>query len=224
MADEKQIGAGDETLSPVAEAWTKALGGEHTETEVGSEALQEVAIDFNSEEVAGKLAEALRQGEIFIKVGRVSARPVEPGEVIVTMTGNGSEVTGADGTDGRIAKEGEWVVSNVDAHGERQLVDDKTFQKRYESAATGERGDDGNPIYISKGVVTGRLVHEVLSNVDENTEVTGTPPNWGGYSQSEKGDAQLVEVIFSGEKGIYLTHDRYMIERAAWYPQATAEK
>jgi hypothetical protein len=107
---------------------------------------------------------------VYEKFARVAARQAKAGEQIQTVIKDLKETSVRD------AKEGEWVVSNVEAFGELQLVDDTLFRKRYDVANPIERKGDMT-IYKPKNALFIGIKY-----VGEN--VTFFPPNWGGSTQT----------------------------------------
>ena len=108
---------------------------------------------------------------------------------------------GRNETDVRVTRPGDWVVSNVESQGEQQIVDDKTFQKRYDVA--NPKGD----VYSPKGANFFGVIYD--GSLGDN--ITFSPPNWGGSTMNiTKG------YMIGGPDPKNLTADFYGIDPAAF--------
>lgn len=104
----------------------------------------------------------------YKKFAKVKAHQSKGGEQIQTKLDDRNE------TEVRTTNPGDWVVSNVESQGEQQIVDDKTFQKRYDVA--NPKGD----IYSPKGANFFGVVYD--GSLGDN--ITFAPPNWGGSTMN----------------------------------------
>lgn len=104
----------------------------------------------------------------YKKFAKVKAYQSQGGEKIQT------ELNGRAETSIRTTNPGEWVVSNVSSQGEKQIVDDKTFRKRYD--VENPKGD----IYSPKGA----NFYGVVYDGSLGNEITFAPPNWGGSTMN----------------------------------------
>ena len=104
----------------------------------------------------------------YKKFAKVKAYQSKGNEQIQT------KIDGRDETDVRTTNQGDWVVSNIESQGEQQIVDDKTFQKRYDVA--NPKGD----IYSPKGANFFGVVYD--GSLGDN--ITFAPPNWGGSTMN----------------------------------------
>jgi hypothetical protein len=97
----------------------------------------------------------------YKKFAKVKARQSAGGEQVQT------KIDGRDETDVRVTNPNDWIVSNLESQGEQQIVDDKTFRKRY---------DVTNPnmdIYSPKAA-------DFYGIVYNGEAISFSPPNWGG--------------------------------------------
>lgn len=104
----------------------------------------------------------------YKKFAKVKAHQSKGGEQIQT------KLDGRNETEVRTTNSGDWVVSNVESQGEQQIVDNKTFQKRYDVA-----NPKGN-IYSPKGANFFGVVYD--GSLGNN--ITFAPPNWGGSTMN----------------------------------------
>ncbi len=104
----------------------------------------------------------------YKKFAKVKAHQSKGGEQVQT------KLDGRNETEVRTTNPGDWVVSNVESQGEQQIVDDKTFQKRYD--ITNPKGD----IYSPKGANFYGVVYD--GSLGDN--ITFAPPNWGGSTMN----------------------------------------
>ncbi len=136
-----------------------------------AEAYSEIYIKEN-QDVNSALLDYLSKNQANIKhykkFAKVKAQQSKGGEQIQTT------LDGRNETDVRTTNPGDWVVSNVESQGEQQIVDDKTFQKRYDVA--NPVGD----IYSPKGA----NFYGVVYDGSLGNEVTFNPPNWGGSAMN----------------------------------------
>jgi len=104
----------------------------------------------------------------YRKFATVKARQSRGGEQVQTQLDNRNE------TDVRTTQPGDWIVSNTQSQGEQQIVDDKTFRKRYD--VENPQGD----VYSPKGAEFYGVVYD--GSLGEN--LTFAPPNWGGSTMN----------------------------------------
>lgn len=148
-------------------------------------ALQEILEDLQAslpvkqetlvEKVLPRINEASRKYEKF---QRVHARPAKPGEVIVSMTGDGEETTNTAGTD-------DLVVKNLTAAKEMYLVGQDKFESRYTLVGA---VDDRWSEYVPQGEVLGIEVSRDLTDMlDVGEEFLIVAP-WGTEQLVREGD------------------------------------
>jgi hypothetical protein len=104
----------------------------------------------------------------YKKFAKVKAQQSKGGDEVQTQLG------GRDETSLRTTSPGDWIVSNIESQGEKQIVDDKTFRKRYD--VENPKGD----IYSPKGANFFGVVYD--GSLGEN--ITFAPPNWGGSTMN----------------------------------------
>ena len=97
----------------------------------------------------------------YRKFAKVKARQSAGGEEVQT------KLNGRDESEVRTTQPNDWVVSNIESQGENQIVDDKTFRKRYDVA---------NP----KGDIYSPKAAEFFGVVYNGEKISFAPPNWGG--------------------------------------------
>jgi hypothetical protein len=138
-----------------------------TRDEVIGQTVQEIVRPTN-EALMGYLEDHASEIRHHRKFAKVRAHQSEGGEMVQT------KLDGRNETEVRETKPGDWVVSNIASQGEAQIVDDKTFRKRY---------DTSNPkdnIYSPKGADFHGVVYD--GSLGEN--ITFAPPNWGGATMN----------------------------------------
>lgn len=123
--------------------------------------------DMNSA-LLNYLNQHVNQVKHYKKFAKVKAHQSKGGEQIQT------KLDGRNETEVRTTNPGDWVVSNVESQGEQQIVDDKTFQKRYDAANPKE------DIYSPKGANFFGVVYD--GSLGDN--ITFAPPNWGGSTMN----------------------------------------
>ncbi len=138
----------------------------HKERESGSEEAAEDG-DMNAAllNYLNQNASSIKHYKKFAKVKAIQSKG---GEEIQT------KIDGTDETGVRTTNPGDWVVSNIESQGEQQIVDDKTFQKRYDVANS--EGD----IYSPSGANYFGVVYD--GSLGDN--ITFNPPNWGGANMN----------------------------------------
>ena len=97
----------------------------------------------------------------YRKFAKVKARQSAGGEQVQTKLNDRNE------SEVRTTQPNDWVVSNIESQGENQIVDDKTFRKRYDVA---------NP----KGDIYSPKAAEFFGVVYNGEKISFAPPNWGG--------------------------------------------
>jgi len=97
----------------------------------------------------------------YRKFAKVKARQSAGGEEVQTKLNDRNE------SEVRTTQPNDWVVSNIESQGENQIVDDKTFRKRYDVA---------NP----KGDIYSPKAAEFFGVVYNGEKISFAPPNWGG--------------------------------------------
>lgn len=105
----------------------------------------------------------------YKKFESVKAQQAQGGEEIQTMLGGAAE------TNVRTANRGDWIISNIASQGEQQIVDDKTFRKRYD--VQNPKGD----IYKPKNADFFGVPYDDGSL---GQSLIFAPPNWGGDTQT----------------------------------------
>ena len=114
------------------------------------------------------LQQHMAQIKHYKKFESVRAQQAKGGEQIQTM------YSGAAETNARTANPGDWIVSNIASQGEQQIVDDKTFKKRYD--VQNPKGD----IYKPKNAD----FYGVQYDGSLGQSLTFAPPNWYGDTQT----------------------------------------
>lgn len=104
----------------------------------------------------------------YAKFAKVKAYQSKGGEHVQTVLNNGEKTH--EETEMRTTTPGDWVVSNVESQGEAQIVDDKTFKKRYDAA--NPVGDIYSP--------TNANFFGVMYDGSLGDSLSFAPPNWGG--------------------------------------------
>lgn len=105
----------------------------------------------------------------YKKEGKVLARPAIEGERVQT------ELNGRKETSVRIAKHGEWVVSNTEGEREFMLIGNDLFRKRYD--VEHPFGVGPMKVYSPKNAFFFGLRYP-------GDEITFAPPSWGGTTQT----------------------------------------
>ena len=104
----------------------------------------------------------------YKKFAKVKARQSKGGEEVQTKLNGRSE------TSVRTTNPDEWIVSNISSQGEQQIVDDKTFRKRYDVE------NPNNDIYSPKNADFYGVEYD--GSLGDN--ITFAPPNWGGSTMN----------------------------------------
>jgi hypothetical protein len=114
----------------------------------------------------------LRKNQLkrYKKTGKVLARRAVVGESVQT------KLNGHVETSVRIAKLGEWLVSNIDGVGEFMLIDDVVFRKRYDTEQP-LKAEHGFSVYSPKSAIFYGLQYP-------GDEITFAPPSWVGATQT----------------------------------------
>mmetsp|Transcript_981 Transcript_981/g.2492 ORF Transcript_981/g.2492 Transcript_981/m.2492 type:complete len:199 (+) Transcript_981:60-656(+) len=119
----------------------------------------------------------LEQALLYHKTAYVLARPATPGESVETIVDGKVETRNT-------AKEGDMIVLNVNADGERYIAKRETFAKKYEDAG-GEADEEGMKRYNPKGVIRAVEVSDTeMAKIPAHSFVAA----WGEEMIVEVGD------------------------------------
>lgn len=141
-------------------------------------------IDDIVEYLAGK--KDLKWTKVY-KFQRINARQSEGGEEIETVGSDGNKETK------RTTKKGDWVVNNVSNPDNKWIIDDKTFQRKYEK-------DSKDGVYKPKG--DDMLAAKISDCEDAGVEFAPPNPNWNGAVIKMKNDGYFIKDL-KNKKDIY---------------------